>query len=270
MVQQGDFVVQLVEANTKTPFKEHLHDGKTFVEVEPGEEYFIAIQKPTSTRFSGTLVEKYYVDGQDLRCYTSYNAREKLDKFHYRGCWEKEANDLTSTITALRFVTPSIRAPASSAAADKVVGKVEVKLFQGINPRSVSVVSFEPVKITPEVSGTVDKSQKSVRSTNGKCKEASGVGTTRYDCGPLLSTIALQYCTTPGLIGMGVIPGFAPKNQKHKIKVKQENERKRRAVSTPATSEATSDARSDDESVASAKAPGKAIWTVDLTDFDSD
>lgn len=45
MVRFDGFEVQLVEAKTKTPFKEHYHNRDVFVEVEPGQEYFIAIEK---------------------------------------------------------------------------------------------------------------------------------------------------------------------------------------------------------------------------------
>jgi hypothetical protein len=43
MVQVGDFSVHLVDAETKTPFKEHVKDGKTYAEVEPDIDYFIAV-----------------------------------------------------------------------------------------------------------------------------------------------------------------------------------------------------------------------------------
>lgn len=44
MVIQGSFSVQLVEAATKETFKEHTYPGgKTFAEVEPEIDYFIAI-----------------------------------------------------------------------------------------------------------------------------------------------------------------------------------------------------------------------------------
>ena len=268
MVQHGDFVVELVEANTKMPFKEHSHDDKTFFEVEPDQEYFIAIRKQSTKHSSGMVAAKCYVDGQDLGYKTPYEGGRKYASFTFLGCWK--VNSQTSTMTALKFV--EMRKSASSAEEDKApVGKIEVKLFQGINPRPyVTSTTVESVKIVGEVSGKVDRSKKIVRSTNGECNLAVAVSPTRYDCGPLLSTITLHYCTTPGLISMGVIPGLGPKNQQHKVQVKQENERKRRAVSPPDLIEASSENQSDDETVVLAKPTAKAVWTVDLTGFDSD
>lgn len=43
MVVQGNFKVELIDATTKQPFKEHTSKGKTYAEVEPDAEYFIRI-----------------------------------------------------------------------------------------------------------------------------------------------------------------------------------------------------------------------------------
>lgn len=66
MVRQGDFEVKLVEAQSKVPFKEFSHDGKIYVEAEPGQEYFISIEKKGTEFHSGTLLTDNYVDGKSL------------------------------------------------------------------------------------------------------------------------------------------------------------------------------------------------------------
>ena len=45
MVVRNGYQVQLVDARTKIPFKEHEKDGKIYVEAEPDAEYFIAIRR---------------------------------------------------------------------------------------------------------------------------------------------------------------------------------------------------------------------------------
>jgi hypothetical protein len=44
MVIQGSFIfrVELVEANSNMPYKEHVKDGKTYVEVEPNAECILS------------------------------------------------------------------------------------------------------------------------------------------------------------------------------------------------------------------------------------
>jgi len=61
MVRAGGFEFALVEAQTKTRFQEHAHGGKTYIEAEPGAEYFISIQKVDKTE--GDVCLDYAVDG---------------------------------------------------------------------------------------------------------------------------------------------------------------------------------------------------------------
>ena len=45
MVVRSGFEVNLVDATTKIPFKEHEKDGKIYVEMEAEAEYFIAVRR---------------------------------------------------------------------------------------------------------------------------------------------------------------------------------------------------------------------------------
>jgi len=66
MVKQGDFTVELVNATTKQPFKEHTSsNGETYVEVEPGVEYFIHVDNQSDESVKWDV----YVDKQDLTYY---------------------------------------------------------------------------------------------------------------------------------------------------------------------------------------------------------
>jgi hypothetical protein len=45
MVVESGFRVELVDANSKIPYKEHTKYGKTYAEVEPDADYFVSLQK---------------------------------------------------------------------------------------------------------------------------------------------------------------------------------------------------------------------------------
>jgi hypothetical protein len=64
MVQQGNFKLEVVYADSKVPFKEHLDaiKGKTYAEVEPDIDYFIRVTNHGARK----VVIKFTVDGNDL------------------------------------------------------------------------------------------------------------------------------------------------------------------------------------------------------------
>ena len=65
MVVRSGFQVQLVDAKTMTPFKEHEKDGKIYVEAEPDAEYFIGIRR-ISPAGHPVILSYYSVDGHCL------------------------------------------------------------------------------------------------------------------------------------------------------------------------------------------------------------
>ena len=63
MVRQGWFEIELINAETKVPFKEHTHtDGRTYAEVEPDTDYFIHVRSHKNKK----VILKFSVDGKDL------------------------------------------------------------------------------------------------------------------------------------------------------------------------------------------------------------
>ena len=68
MVKQGRYVVQLVEAARKTPFKEHHVGDKCYAEVEPDVEYFIRVLvlKGKDDDEFVPVVARFIVDGKSL------------------------------------------------------------------------------------------------------------------------------------------------------------------------------------------------------------
>ena len=229
MVQHGDFTIELVEAHSKIPFKEHMHDGKTYVEVEPDAEYFISIAKPGAVEFRqiATLRVEIHVDGKFLGSYSTYKTTSKYCNPVFQGTWTYENG--TSSHTALKFVVPTIRAGGMSLAELAAVGKVEVKLFQALNPTPGirnAATSTPSVALKATVAAGFDKGKKIVRSSEGSLtteKQKTDAACIQYQKGDLLSTITLYYCTTPGLIQMGVFSGFGPpsKDKKEEVKAKK-------------------------------------------------
>lgn len=64
MVRKGNFMVEVVYADSTDPFKEHLDaiNGKTYAEVEPDIDYFIRVTNHGARK----VVIKFTVDGNDL------------------------------------------------------------------------------------------------------------------------------------------------------------------------------------------------------------
>ena len=210
MVAIGDFVVELVDATTKVPFQEHQHQGETYVEVEPGTEYFIAIRKPQATQFTFALYVEPYVDGNHMKYYIPYSAGYVSHTASYKGFWTYESENEVSTNQALKFVIPKIRGSGSTS---NGLGKVELQIYKAINPRTIYRQSHsKSVKLSAEAAGGGVPGKKTVRTEYGDSKYTSNLAaqTTHYDKGQWLSTITLNYCATPGLIQMGVIPPHNP------------------------------------------------------------
>jgi hypothetical protein len=133
MVIQGDFKVELVEANSKTPFKEHYHNGKTFVEVEPKVNFLIRRQRIETTLKEDFIIEAF-VDGKDLGWGCEYIGVPKTDKTpFYDGVWvQSNGNDKVITHEhAFRFVKPKkYEMPQEANAGPILMGKVEYRIYK--------------------------------------------------------------------------------------------------------------------------------------------
>jgi hypothetical protein len=123
----SNFCVQLVEAETKHPFKEHYKDGHTYVEVEPKAQYFIKIQRKPSTWEKEPPKVKVVVsiDGSEL---VPINGRFEEPRF--KG--SSECAGGVYTTTAFQFGTPVV-SDSHAAPVDisfGLWGKVSVKIFE--------------------------------------------------------------------------------------------------------------------------------------------
>jgi len=126
MVRASGFKFELVDAETKLPFKEHSHgEAKFFVEAEPGAEYFLSIQKMEKTETDVCLF--YTVDGTATNCQLRYG-KKAVDKTPlYKGIRTEENG--TSTHTALEFVKPKFSATSGSNS-NLGMGNVQMKVYE--------------------------------------------------------------------------------------------------------------------------------------------
>lgn len=163
MVVQGDFEVKLVMATeddelpVKTRFPEHTKDGQVYVEVEPGEEYLVAVRR-VGAALKKTLLYTVEVDGKCLgwkyRVHPIDQRSSDGGGWTYSGQLERDEHGNRGD-RALRFVTPRLvksdAAPGNTTLVDgsapsTMMGEVKVKVYDA--------VKFEKV-LTPPTSARV-------------------------------------------------------------------------------------------------------------------
>lgn len=210
MVQQGDFVVQLVDAETKQPFKEHTtEDGKVYVEVEPDAEYFISVQK-VGTSHPGASYLKFVIDEKEMKYFLARSGHKVEASPSLCGLLRIENG--TSFHNALKFEKPNVQ--EGKGGSNLLMGKVEVKIhdgvFQGYQVKdegysfSTSIATADVGKQHASVA-----TKKSLRTGEGSATTKATSYTGRksiYIPGDHLYTISLNYCSALGLMEVGVIP----------------------------------------------------------------
>lgn len=219
---EGGFKIELVEANTKTSYKEHYSDGKVFVEVEPNAEYFVSIQRVEKAKCP--LGITFTIDGKNLGwlCwYRNINIPSPIPR--YIGLFERKNGIALSR--ALKFVTPTIlnglpnnNHNDKKRTNDPMIGEVRVDIYEeNVNERRIEENSnseLVPDLITKMdeapavISGDVVKSKKtvitSVAGTSEQMEKVEAVP--KGSTGKLLQSVTLYYGTVVGLIHVGVIP----------------------------------------------------------------
>ena len=253
MVQQGDFKIEIVEAQSKIPFKEHHKDGKIFVEVEPEIEYYISTQKITSTSHHRTRLE-IYIDGQKLDYHVDYKPLEIGTAPTYRGL-RSVANGFR-TYTALKFEKPrSTYNGGTRVMPGQLMGKIELIIYENIPTGGTRVSTAHQAKKT--IGSGIDselaqgsKRKKVLRSTEGTAnfsgKHNSTAHKRSYKKGRLVDTITLNYCAAVGLIVAGVLPKPTDIYEHHRM-VQKFTRVRRRVEPLPINSEDTIDLCHDDE-----------------------
>ena len=210
MVQIGDFIVELVYAETKKPFREHTKDTKIYVEVEPDIEYFISIQK-VGTSHKGYSYVEFFVDEKRLEYYSLYKASKLDEEADLRGLFQVENGK--SFHKAIKFVKPKLRGIGDKSGSNLLMGKVEVKIYDGIfagyqNSKYSYASSMSAEKLSQNHANLAAK--KSLRSGEGETlTKSKSYSTGQQACftkGALVDSITLTYCAALGLIEVGVLP----------------------------------------------------------------
>jgi hypothetical protein len=84
MVVEGGFRVELVDVNTKIPYKEHTKDGKTYVEGDPDAEYFVSLLTVAVLPEDHYIID-LFVGNQDLGWYCERDGDAIYDTPDYYG-----------------------------------------------------------------------------------------------------------------------------------------------------------------------------------------
>ena len=221
MVQIGDFLVELVYADSKKPFKEHTKDSKVYVEVEPDTEYFISLQK-LGTAYQGTSYVEFIVDEKRLQYYSYYQPNKADGSKAFKGLYQVDHG--MEYYKALKFVKPKHQATGDKTDANLLLGKVEVKIYDGIFTGYKDYGSGYSYATNLSTSNI---SQEHAHVAAKKCLR-TGEGTTHtkprsharqacYTKGDLVDSVTLTYCAALGLVEAGVLPQ-PPHREPHRMK----------------------------------------------------
>lgn len=191
MVTVGEISVRLVEAKTKTPFKEHTSGSEVYAEVEPKEEYFVEIKHITTG--NDRKVFSIEVDGHDL----NYDTWE-VKKPSYHGLFTRDESG-NETERAMLFQKPRL----SQELGKPVVsfGKVTVKIFEAVSDGYEILGAMKSSLPSPSVSSIADLQNKAVRSGEGSTTICSDCGSQDkpvkvVKAGKFLNKVEINYCTT--------------------------------------------------------------------------
>ena len=210
MVVRSGFEVQLVDAKTKLPFKEHEKDGKIYVEAEPDAEYFIAIRRIDAPGIP-VIQSYFYVDGTSLGYHSNHTKVEMTPS--YKGIFSR-TNGISKTIS-LKFSKPKLAKDRDGYRGG--MGKVEVKIYEGVFKGMKTHFSDISSDFESAVAGAAnagDGKKKFLLSTKGttttgkiEVDKASGVSKPHasYKAGHLIDSIVLFYCSALGMIEVGVL-----------------------------------------------------------------
>lgn len=223
MVQFGNLQVMVVEAESKTPFKEHTNevDAKQYVEVEPEAEYFITTRKTGQSE--KPLVLGFEVDGTPLNysCYYSSNFCSTQDDIDYHGMFVRN-HDGTTTDRALKFVIPPSLEGEQDSELPQFFGTIKMRVHEAVVassrvaddacPHSLSggtTRKLSPEQVTiPKGKGGLK--EKVIRSAEGEYSITSTSVSARernfdWSSGEFLGELTLHCCTAMGLLKAGIL-----------------------------------------------------------------
>ena len=232
MVVAGDFSAQLVNAETRIPFQEHLGEkGEVYSEIEPDCEYFIQFQMLGDGDVKKKVCVQVAVDGTLMESRTILNRKSgKVDL----GMLSREHGHTISKAFALRSPTVQYNENLKKDAC-MPIGSVSIRISEAVyyggqesmnfkeegfadknEDRSLEVPYnyglFEVKKFLRSAEGktlltgtgnntvTPEKALKSKQERKTKRRNKAS-----YTAGSLLQEINIHYCTALGLIHAGVL-----------------------------------------------------------------
>jgi hypothetical protein len=270
MVKKGRFTVELVDAASSTPFKEHTKDDETYVEAEPDAEYFVRIHAEV-----GALARaKIFVDGKYLGYKKNMtNKTSGLGQGSNCGLWCFDG--VSTTHQALLFAKAKVF--NSSDAAQETpfwTGTVEVKFVEIFDTGATHVNGPWQNKWkggdVGVVVGQTGPKMKGVMTKEGNIavsKKDDGSRTT-YREGRILDTITLKYCSAVGLMMAGVLGPVDPY-----VMARNVQECKRGADTRPVDAESMpppQKIRFVQDANGQSFGPPKEYDMFDLTNYDTD
>lgn len=216
MNDTGDYRVQLVEPTTKQVYKEHVKDGKCYVEAEPDGEYLIRIEAKRIKDYR--VLMHFEVD----ETFLGYQKVLKTDAV-CTGFWTR--NQGVYTHKAFQFAIPPIRTDGGAVlSGNKVLGSVSVKFYKAVEAGLQIPGDYKPSLVTRKIdTSCATVKTKMLRSKPGSLIETIAKSvlsdlesesetsrdlkkTMAYKAGEHLETVTLYYGTALGLIHAGVLP----------------------------------------------------------------
>ena len=209
MVNQGDFTVQIVNAETNEAFKEHFDkDMKVYVEVEPDVEYYIQVSglntvdalvhvevDKVSVGYSSTL-QAYNKQPKRIGC---RNVKGDIAAFRFRKTLVEKPDDDDET-------SYHESAPRSWTGTVKAKFYVSHPVTDMDNGYTHPGGGWHKGDVGATLGVTPLNQKKGVYSDEGQSKLQQGVSWGRAKFGNKLQEINLTYCSTVGLINFGLLP----------------------------------------------------------------
>lgn len=216
MVQKGEFSIELIDAQTKDPFKEHEggeasteeHCVDSFAEVEPGSEYFIRVANDSSS----IVICNITVDGNDLGYEFCLGPNEYDDK----GLWTLKNGDSVHTAFKVHKAVASRNANSPNTD-DGEIGVISVDFFEYVEGDGTEKTNNFQSNWSSTDAGRPGASdvaaensdrKRLVKSQEGShCEKILNDNGERkvYSYGEGIESIRLKYCTAVGLIVEGVL-----------------------------------------------------------------
>jgi hypothetical protein len=209
MVKKGRFIVELVNADIKTVFKEHTKDNETYVEAEPDAEYFVRI---FAIGIGSPVQAKIFVDDKYLGYDLHLTTQHKTDNY---GLWNFDG--VSTTYKALLFAKAKVF--NSSDAAQEApfwTGNVKVEFSEIFDTGTTHTMGPTQNKWkggdVGVVVGQAGPKMKGVMTREGNIAVSQKDHGLRkiYIKGRILETITLKYCSTVGLMMAGVLGPVDP------------------------------------------------------------